>query len=236
MRVKCAFFSNLGPRKTNQDRVLVPAEDDSTFLIAAIADGIGGAPGGEQAAALALRAAARAKSDPDELPKVFSIALRAFRKQALREPELGKMGTTLSIALLVDRMAYIAHVGDTRIYHLRGQGLNNLTEDQTEVATLLRRGVLRKSQAARYPRRGVLLSALSPSGDYEIFRSSARLEVGDRLLLLTDGVYTRVPRRNIANASLASERVETFVAAVERLTIDAEPSDNFTALGLEILS
>lgn len=235
MRVKSAFFSHLGPRATNQDRVLVPSETDVAFVIAAIADGIGGAPGGDQAAAIAIEAASRTSSDPDQLPNIFSQGVDAFRKRALVDPDLARMGTTLSVALLVGRMVYVAHVGDTRIYHLRDRGLNNLTEDQTEVAALVRKGIIRKNQAQRYPRRNVLLSALSPKGDYEIYRSSAQLEVGDRILLLTDGVHQRVTRGSISHASLECEHVKHFVAAIERLTIDAAPSDNFTALALQVL-
>lgn len=235
MRVDCASFSHLGPRESNQDRFLAPVEGNHPFLIAAIADGIGGAPGGEEAASLAVELASQASTDPQKLPELFANIVNAMRNIAKTTPELERMGTTLTVGLLADLQIHIAHVGDTRAYHLRGAGLNSLTEDQTEVAELLRKGILRENQARRYPRRNVLLSALTVESTYQIFRSSALLKVGDRLLFLTDGAYRRVARGAILNASLETDDLSGFVQRLEKLTTEAEPSDNFTALALQVL-
>lgn len=235
MRIAFASFSNIGPRSSNQDRILVPASDVGEFFVAAVADGIGGAAGGAEAAEIAVRAASMIDGNPVDMTSIFSGAVATLREVVEQNPDFTKMGTTLSVALLRERMVHVAHVGDTRIYHLRGAGLNTLTHDQTEVAELLRKGVLTESQAKRYPRRNVLLSALNPTGDYEVYRKEAVLEIGDRLLFTSDGIHQRVKRGGILNASLAHKDVAGFVADIEKRTAEAEPSDNFSAVALQII-
>ena len=235
MRLDFAAFSNLGPRASNEDRYLEPHAGYQSGSLVAIADGIGGAPGGAEAATMAIEAAKIIGADPKTLNTIFTKAVSDIQDFVKREPEKARMGTTLSVASINDGLAHVAHVGDTRIYHLRGRGLNNLTEDQTEIAELVRKGVFNEAQARRYPRRNVLTSALTAKGEYEVLHSQAQLEIGDRLLLLSDGVYHHIKRGGILNASLTNQRVSDFVHEIERRVIDKGPSDNFTALAVEVL-
>lgn len=234
IEVEWAEFSEVGPRETNQDRTLKPVSSAGNYCILGIADGIGGAPGGAEAATIAVDVASRAEPDPHRLPVLFDEVVGQLAKEAEVTPEFGRMGTTLSLALLKEGNAYVAHVGDTRIYHLRGQGLITLTEDQTEAAALLRKGVLKPRQLKRYPRRNVLLSALTPNGGFELHSASAQIAVGDRILLLSDGVYEKITRRSVVEASLANKEIHAFVAELERLVAEAGPSDNYSALGVQI--
>jgi PPM family protein phosphatase len=235
MRIDFASFSNVGPRSENQDRVLAPNCNEGDYFIAAVADGIGGAPGGAEAAEIAVHMAAVSGGQSANLTNVFSETVATLRERSERQPELRKMGTTLSIALIRDYVVHVAHVGDTRIYHLHGAGLNTLTSDQTEVAELRRRGILSEVQARNYARRHVLLSALSPAGKYEVFTAEAQLEIGDRLLLLSDGVHQRVKRGAILNDSLNHPDVGGFMAAIESRAINSTPADNFSAIAIQIL-
>ena len=236
MKIQFSSFSHVGPRSSNQDRVLEPEVVDGQFCVAAIADGIGGAAGGDIAAEVAIDCARHIQGSERELMPAFARIVEKMRELSEADIALAKMGTTLSIALVRDKMVHTAHVGDTRIYHLRGSGLRTLTQDQTEVAELLRKGVLSKSQAKRYPRRNVLLSALSPAAQYEVHYSSSTLEVGDRLLLISDGVYQRLDKSTISGASLTNVTVEAFVRAVEHSVSGMDPTDNFSAVGIEIVS
>jgi protein phosphatase len=235
MRIAFASFSNIGPRSANQDRVLAPLREQGDCFIAAIADGIGGAAGGAEAAETAIQIVSSNGRDLIDLASTFPEIVSKLREQAQHQPEFAKMGTTLSIVRVQDYVVHVAHVGDTRVYHLRGAGLNTLTVDQTEVAELRRKGILSESQAKNYARRNVLLSALSPAGKYNVFETEARLNVGDRLLLMTDGVHQRVKRGAILSISLEHPDVIDFVAAVEKHAINSKPSDNFSAIAIQIL-
>ncbi|TPG11967.1 PP2C family protein-serine/threonine phosphatase [Sphingomonas oligophenolica] len=236
MNLEFASFSNVGPRKANEDRLLSPTGSCLDAVLVAIADGIGGAKGGAEAASIAIEAASAVGPDPGHLEDIFRAAARTIADLGRADPEKIKAGTTLSVATIINGRVDVAHVGDTRIYHLRGRGLNALTQDQTEIAELVRRGVFTESQARRYPRRNVLLSALTASREYEIYRSYANIEPGDRLLLLSDGVHGRVKRGAILNLSLKNTSVSGWLNDIEQRVEAAKPSDNYTALGIQIKS
>lgn len=234
MRIKSASFSRIGPRQTNDDRLLEPfTRDDSSFLVA-IADGIGGASGGGEAASIAIEAAKRVGGKPECMDRIFAEAVSEIKRRGEERADLSRMGTTLSVASIRDGMVHIAHVGDTRIYHLRGAGIKHLTQDQTEIAELVRRGVFTEKEAKRYPRRNVLLSALTAKGDYSVYRNEAELQVLDRIILVSDGVHQKVMRGGLLNASIANDDLVAFVSEVTARVDKAEPSDNFSMMAVEI--
>jgi PPM family protein phosphatase len=235
MKIEFNSFTNVGPRSSNDDRLLEPLGTTETKLIVAIADGIGGAAGGGEAANIAINKISEAGPVPAKFSEVFSSIVDTIRAQAISSPNLAKMGTTLSAAAIVENRIFVAHVGDTRIYHLRKRGLNTLTQDQTEIAELVRKGVFTDSQARRYPRRHVLLSALSAEAEFEIYYNEALLQEKDRIILLSDGVHQRVTRREILRMSLENPNINMLVNAIERKVAEAKPSDNYTLLAIEIL-
>ena len=234
MRLRTAAFSNVGPRSSNDDRYFVTPSGVVDAALVAIADGMGGALGGGEAAEIAIETAKEFGPDPGRLETMFHDVVLRLRDAVKQSPEKSRMGTTLSVACINNKTVNVAHVGDTRIYHLRGGGLNSLTEDQTEIAELVRRGVFSPAQARRYPRKNVLLSALTTSGEYSIFRSVAKLEDGDRLLLISDGVHQKVNRGGVLNASTQNRDLGEFLNDLELRVGGAAPSDNFTAVGLEL--
>lgn len=234
MQLVHASLSCQGPRADNQDRLLEPIKLRSGAWLAGIADGVGGAAGGGEAAQLAIEEVSRLQGEPTELDSLFDRITEAIRFRASQDPNLRKMATTLSVILVKDWFAHVAHVGDTRIYHLRASGLKNLTEDQTEVAELVRKGVLTRYQAKNYPRKHVLTSVLSAQVGYSVIRREAVLMAGDRLTLLSDGVYDRVLRRTISEISVASKTVAEFAASLRQYVESAGPSDNYSAIIVEV--
>ncbi|WP_083276834.1 PP2C family protein-serine/threonine phosphatase [Sphingobium phenoxybenzoativorans] len=234
MKFDQASFSGLGPRTANQDRILPPIIAGNGAMVAAIADGVGGASGGGEAAEIAIRCSAEFSGDSADFQKLFSDIVAELQRVSSHQPQLSKMATTLSLVTIQNFKVEIGHVGDTRIYHIRGPGLKNLTQDQTEVEELRRRGILSDYQARRYHRRNVLTSALSPKGEYEIYQFTTNILPGDRLLFLTDGVYEKVLRGGVLNLSLENETIGKFVEALETVVIGSHPQDNFSALGIEI--
>ena len=233
MKISFASFTKLGPRESNQDRLLDPKVRDG-YCIAAIADGMGGSEGGATAAEIAIRLASELTGDPQRMGDLFPKIVENFQTLREKNPALAKMGTTLSALIIKGDFVFTAHVGDTRIYHLRGSGLKTLTEDQTEVAELRRKGVLSESQARRHPRRNILSSALSSSGNYKVHYSRSRLEVGDRLLLISDGVYQAIFKGAVINASVRHESITGLIDDIERIVTENGPTDNYSAIGIQI--
>lgn len=225
-------FSEKGPREDNQDRILEPVELRPGVWLVAIADGVGGAAGGGEAAKVAIETIRNA-APTTPFNDLISAASKSIAAKAKDDPSLSKMATTLTLLLIENGLARIAHVGDTRIYHLRGMGLNSLTQDQTEVAELRRKRVLTEYQLKRYPRKNVLTSALSPRMDHTIFEGEASALVGDRFILLSDGVYGVVTKKAISDLSISSPDLPTFGRRLKEKTESSSPHDNFSAVVVE---
>jgi PPM family protein phosphatase len=232
--IEATSFTCQGPRDINEDRVLGPIEVGGGY-VAAVADGVGGAPGGGDAAQIAIDAAAKISNVTEDFEGVFAGIVTELKARAEADQSLSKMATTLSIAAIGNDHVRIAHVGDTRVYHIRGPGLVTLSEDQTEIAELLRKGILTRHQALRYPRRNVLTSALSPRSDYQVQTASAELRNGDRLLLVSDGVHGRLTRGQVLNLSLAAGGATQFADALKNEVEKVGPVDNFSAVIIQIV-
>src|SRR6202162_3994896 len=138
VKVSVGFASDTGPRKANEDfggavfgwELPAPRRD----VVAAIADGIGGAKGGREAAEIAVRGFLDGFCDlPEtmEVRRAAAIVLDALNgwihSQGQRDPQLMGMGCTFTALVLRGRLAHVLHVGDTRAYWLRGDRLTRLT-------------------------------------------------------------------------------------------------------------
>jgi protein phosphatase len=198
----------------------------------AIADGIGGNPGGSAASNASINAV-RSSVERDaavSMEAVFEQAHGALRDLAEKEPTLRKMGTTLTVVRVKDHAAAIGHVGDTRLYHLRAEGIVTRTRDQTEAQHLVEEGILTRRSARRYPRRNVLLSSLSPDRPYDLLISQPGVAVGDRFVLLSDGVYSILGRREIRDLSLETKSAVELSQRIEATIIDRGLIDDSSAI------
>jgi protein phosphatase len=231
---KTSSFSCAGRKGKNQDSILIEPLNDGRFLIA-IADGMGGHIGGDIASELALNTVKRELvSHPGtNFSVVFDRVQQAFIQKTKQEPELSKMGTTLTVCIIDKNKAHIAHVGDTRLYHLRNSGILSRTKDQTEVQKLLDDKVLSKARAKKYHRKNILLSVMSAYREYEIQESSFELHNSDRLILFTDGAYSLVSKREVRDLSLENNDIKYFLNSIQSLIESREIKDDYTAVVLE---
>ena len=213
--------------RPNQDAIAVKCFS-SNRLFAAIADGVGGQKGGEIASKIAVDWAGRLLFEDFSFSfdTVFAEIVKELQKISLNDKTLIEMATTLSLITEKDGRIYFGHVGDSRIYHLRDKGLLQITQDQTEAALLVKQGILSVSRAKTYPRRSVLVSALSVKGDHELMTGSFEIMPRDRILLLTDGVYRLMTKIEIRDLSISSSSLAEFVRNVsERLCVKGLKDD-----------
>jgi protein phosphatase len=181
-------------RPNNEDSVLV--DPDLGLLI--VADGMGGAIGGEIASAIAVEATAlhlrdHAGGSTDDARHVLLrdavfAAHEAIRRRAGEQPELSGMGSTVVVALLTGDRLHLASVGDSRAYLLRDGTIRQLTDDQSVVAQAVMEGVLSAPDARTHPLRHVLSQALGASPALEPCLRSLEVDAGDVVLLCTDGL------------------------------------------------
>ena len=168
--------------------------DDS---IVAIADGMGGHPGGAEASRTAVSAfldevlslQPSERLDDGSLRQAVLRAHDAVRALGAADLELAGLGTTLTGLVFLDGRAKIVHVGDTRAYRHRDRALRQLTTDHSLVEELVARRYVDADQAANYPLRHVLTSVLGASRQPQVDVFDVSLRTTDTLLLATDGFW-----------------------------------------------
>jgi protein phosphatase len=158
--------------------------------IVMVADGMGGAPGGDVASALAVQEVCRGLHDGHPLGDAFGRANDRILEMGDEKESLEGMGTTLTVLRLdAETGAYeVGHVGDSRAYRLAGDELIQLTRDQTLVADMVDAGTLSPAEARGHYLGHILSQALGTAEHLEVEILLGMAEAGDRFLLCTDGL------------------------------------------------
>lgn len=224
-------FSDKGSRIENQDFYCLEVFGDRLF--AAVADGVGGNNGGGFASRFAIETMLDGIHKGRNLNECVDSAHYGILAKAGEIPELHGMATTLTALVCNGTTITGVHCGDSRAYILRGNGIKQLTTDHTEVARLLFEGRLTKDDAVDYPRKNVITSALGTSK--ELIKQFLEFDIlpGDRLLLLTDGVYSKLSKPDIHRQSAATPDLNIFCKKLLAEVIDRGVTDNFTLLGVQ---
>ena len=186
----------------------------------AVADGMGVVEAGEVASAMAvtvlyhgLRQATLPRVHSEQLRQVVEYANACIWRHARQNPPLRGMGTTLTAALVRGEIAYLAQVGDSRAYLIRGGGIRQLTKDQSLMQNLLNECLLFPEELME--ERGLPLPVLGANPDVEVTLGALALEREDYLLLCSDGLsnqLTAVEMQQIV------QRSDSPASACHRLT------------------
>jgi protein phosphatase len=204
----------------------------------AVADGMGGAQAGELAsnlAAAALRDEGSRGGGEDRVDELIQEANRRVYERQTQDSSATGMGTTMTVALVEDGRVAIGHVGDSRAYLIRDQRLEQLTEDHSLVAELVRSGKLSPEEAEAHPQRSVITRALGTDPDVDVDTFSVETKPGDLFLLCSDGLTAMVDDTTILreverNRGDLSAAAKALVKAANRGGGD----DNITVVFFEI--
>ena len=192
-------------------------EDDvvDRGLIFAVCDGMGGAAAGEVASQMAvdiLVEAMRRGGAPrnrDALARRLVSAVeeagRRIFDAAQKERSRRGMGTTATVAVLVDKVLFLAEVGDSRAYMLRRGQLKQLTKDQSLVNQLIEAGHLTEDEAEAFEHSNIILQALGTSETVQVDPTFVELRRGDRLMMCSDGLSGLVHAMRCAPRSTRSK-------------------------------
>ena len=226
IRLRSSAHTSIGQvRENNEDNVRLWSDDD--FVVAVVADGMGGAVAGEEASRIAVEALQQGKflAPPDDTPtgltdeeivnwlsETIRTANTNIVHRASDNPELRGMGTTMTLAFVRSNRAIIAHVGDSRAYLVDGHShrITQITADHSFVEALVAAGHLTHEQAEEHPMRNVLYRALGQNEDVDVDVYETRLRPGDRLVLCSDGLTRHVKPGEIA--SLATDESDPDLA------------------------
>jgi serine/threonine protein phosphatase PrpC len=179
--------------------------NEDSYVIApplfAVADGMGGAQAGEIASALAAGALEESGANGGGERRVSELIQEANRRvheRATTDAATAGMGTTITAALVEpDGRVVFGHVGDSRAYLLRDDKLEQLTNDHTLVAELVRRGELSPGEAQVHPQRSVITRALGTDPDVDVDTFAVDAQAGDVYLICSDGLSSMVDSRDI---------------------------------------
>lgn len=211
-------------RSENQDAYGSEHLDGLDFYL--VCDGMGGHRGGSTASRLAVAEIIDAINEQPELPLVermvaaFHTANDVIFRKAQAESELHGMGTT-AVILAVDHAAgtaHYVHVGDSRLYRIRGGTLQQLTRDHTFVQRLVDDGILTHEAAENHPQSNVIIRSLGgqPIVDVEVGDTALELLEGDTFLLCSDGLHGLVSEEEIATVAVSHPLEEAARILVER--------------------
>jgi PPM family protein phosphatase len=220
-------------RRRNEDNYVVAPP------LFAVADGMGGAQAGEVASQLAASAVERGDSDGrqgvERLDALIQEANRRIFDRASTDPTASGMGTTMTAALVEGMTVAIGHVGDSRAYLVRGEQMEQLTEDHSLVNELLKSGRLSEEEAQIHPQRSVITRAVGTDPDVDVDGFTIEAEDGDVFLICSDGLSDMVGDEEILE--LVHQHRDDLDKAVKALVTAANRGggeDNITAVAFRI--
>ena len=232
--ISIAAATHIGPvRNENQDVYAATPLRGGEGVGVVVADGMGGMPGGGEAATAAVAAALRVLAGGVADLATVAAAMEAANDAVttVREAIKGQPGTTLTIAAVLGHQAFLGHAGDSRAYLVHAGVAAVVTSDHSWVGEQVRAGALAPGSERRHPRRNVVTRALL--GDpLEPELLSLTLTTGDVLMLCSDGFWEPVSDEQIA---ILLETPGPLAAVVERAAqaaLDAGGTDNVTLLAL----
>lgn len=246
--------------KQNEDRYAVSShtyqlQTPLHSTLAIISDGIGGHRAGEIAAEMSVELISRkiAESNPlrpqAALKEAIIATSQAVREEALKDLSKRGMGATCACAWILGDRLYVASVGDSRVYLIRGERIRQLTVDHTWIQEAVDKGLLTMEEAAGHPNQHVIRRFLGsetpPMPDMRLFfdphdsdeeaklRQGMRLEPGDYVILCSDGLTDLVADWEIL-ARVKQLQIEEALNGLVDLANSRGGHDNITVIALQI--
>lgn len=234
------IISDVGRRRAqNEDSGLnIRPGDSDVFnrkgILTLVADGMGGHIGGAVASRTAVETISRTyyastRRPPEALREAFAEANRAILEKATVQVDLAGMGTTCVALLVVNDEAWFAHVGDSRIYHLRNDIITQLTTDHSVVAEMIEEGLITPGQARYHEARNVITRALGTQVNVEptVTEKAFPIEVEDVFLLTSDGLYDLVEEEEVIRV-ISEQDLNSAAEELIRMANQRGGYDNIT--------
>jgi serine/threonine protein phosphatase PrpC len=233
LEYEAAGLSDQGrTRKSNEDAYGLNLSEGACNFV--VCDGMGGAAAGEIASRLAVEAMLGAMNHGALTLETFQQAVAAandsVHRSANQDPSRAGMGTTLVAMATRGNRAWVAHVGDSRCYRLRGGRLERLTHDHSLVDEQVRLGQLTPAQAETSPMRNVITRAVGTQDEVAADLIEFAVAPGDMYLLASDGLMREVDDEHIARILRAAGDLEQACAQLIRAANEAGGHDNITCL------
>ncbi|MBF0344259.1 MAG: Stp1/IreP family PP2C-type Ser/Thr phosphatase [Nitrospirae bacterium] len=205
--------TDIGLRRSKNEDYFYAEGSNGLFIVA---DGVGGSASGDVASKMAVElirdyivngekgfepVEAEYRQEysftTNKIAMAVKVANKAINNASSKSPQLNGMATTIVVALITDDRLSIAHAGDSRLYLIRGDTIEQLTDDHSLVAEQIRKGLMSQEEAKEVGMRNVITRSLGYSSDVEVDLGELTIYDGDVLLLCSDGLYTMVPENSM---------------------------------------
>jgi protein phosphatase len=233
--VRYALSSDTGTEREHNEDACGSYEETPTHVLVTVADGVSGEEGGEIASQTAIEVTLRTYK---ESPVSWGPAKRLYRAvqqanieihdRALVVTELRRMSTTLTAIVIDNGILHAAHVGDTRLYLIRGGTITQKSKDHTVAAGRQRMGLSRSKGAKHYVERSTLTRSVGRELIVAVDRITFALAGGDVLLVCSDGLYNVLEDDELRDAA-AGDDPQANCAAMIRVANERGTADNLTA-------
>ena len=227
-------------RKMNQDYVFATADPVGNLPnLFVVADGMGGHNAGDYASSHAVTSMVEEiRQDADFNPvKVIRHAIECVNTeiltQAQQDEKLRGMGTTIVAATIVGHYAYVANVGDSRLYTWSAGTLQQVTRDHSYVAELLANGEITAQEAFKHPQKNIILRAVGAEDELEVDCFTLELTADTKLLLCSDGLSDMVDDRQISEILQAHQTAEAAEVLLEA-ALDNGGRDNISLILIDL--
>src|SRR6266849_1985184 len=233
-------------RSHNEDELCI----DPDLRLYLVCDGMGGRNAGEVASRLAVETIQRHmrearlnenlpmigaadrqfSTQTNRLASAIRLANQAIRNAAKQTAEQEGMGTTVVSAALNGQVLSVAHVGDSRLYLIRGDTIQQLTADHSLVAEQVRRGLLTEEEAERSPQKNIITRALGVDDTVDVALAEVPLIREDRVLLCSDGLTRGVKSAELLEVIRREEEPQDASERLVELANAAGGLDNTTVI------
>lgn len=207
-----------------------------------VADGMGGHDSGEVASRIAIETVCKVVHENHSLSTDhLGLVERAVQEANIEVLQEGvrtslDMGTTLSLALLADDIAYVANVGDSRVYWIENGSISQITKDHSLVAKLVEAGKLTKEEARNHPKSNLLIRTIGTDETIKVDTFRVSLKKGGMLLLCTDGLWGDVMDDEIHRVCTLKEDPIAIGDRLVEMAKENGGKDNITAVVVKVLS
>lgn len=247
MDIAVGAKTDVGLKRSHNEDELCIDPDLGLYLVC---DGMGGRNAGEVASRLAVETIQRHmrearlnenlpmigaadrqfSTQTNRLASAIRLANQAIRNAAKQTAEWEGMGTTVVSAALDGQVLSVAHVGDSRMYLIRGETIQQLTADHSLVAEQVRRGLLTEEEAERSPQKNIITRALGVDDTVDVALDEVPLIREDRVLLCSDGLTRGVKPAEILEAIRREEEPQDASERLVELANAAGGLDNTTVI------
>lgn len=220
-QIRAVASTTIGGRSENQDDFCVL--DTPSGCLAVVCDGMGGGPGGRTASFIAKKVvrdvvcSAPVGTPREEiLRNAIAAAQNVLQQQERENPSLKGMGTTVVAALINERSAVIAHLGDSRCYRVSGRRMMFKTPDHSLVAELVRKKSLTEEEARLSPQSNIITRGLGSVDNHTPEINEVPFRKGDRFVICTDGVWGMLPHDALMDRFTSQADIQQIMMSLQQ--------------------